>query len=136
MTETETRELQPGNKMETAAPAEQTRPGLLFKPAVDIFETEKELTIVADMPGVTRENLEIDLRKDILTIIGDQPPAETPGETDVLREFQTGRYLRRFSLSEVIDQSKIEASLKHGVLRLRLPKLEKAVPRKIEVKAG
>lgn len=136
MAETETRELQATEKKEAAVPAEQTKPGLLFTPAVDIFESEKALTIVADMPGVKPENLEIDLRKDTLSIIGDVEPFEKAGETEIISEFRTGRYLRRFTLSEVIDQSKIEASMKDGVLRLELPKVEKAVPRKITVQAG
>lgn len=136
MAENETRELQAAEKKEAAVPAEQTKPGLLFTPAVDIFESEKGLTIIADMPGVKPENLEIDLRKDTLSIIGDVEPLEKAGETEIVREFRTGRYLRRFTLSEVIDQSKIEASMKDGVLRLELPKVEKAVPRKIAVQAG
>jgi len=136
MNQTETRELKPAEKREAELPAEQTKPGLLFTPAVDIFETEKSLTIIADLPGVKTEDLEIDLRKDTLTIIGDVKSPESEGESDILREFRTGRYLRRFSLSEVINQKGIGASLKDGVLRLELPKVTKAVPRKIEVQAG
>jgi HSP20 family molecular chaperone IbpA len=136
MAETGNKELQAKGKKEVADPAEQTKPGLLFTPAVDIFENEKELTIIADMPGVKPKDLEIDLRKDTLSIIGDVEAPESPGETDIVREFRTGRYLRQFTLSEIVDQEKIEASLKDGVLRLKLPKVEKAVPKKITVQAG
>jgi len=136
MTEMISKEIQAREKKDVAAAPEQTKPGLLFTPAVDIFENDQELTVVADLPGVKPQNLEIDLRKNTLSIIGDVETPEGPGETDHIREFRTGRFFRQFTLSEVIDQSKIEASLKNGVLRLKLPKLEKAVPRKIMVQAG
>lgn len=136
MSETNIKEIQAREKRDIATTPEQTKPGILFTPAVDIFENNKELTVVADLPGVRSENLEIDLRKDTLSIIGDVAPPENPGETDQIREFRTGRFFRQFTLSEVIDQSRIEASLKDGVLRLTLPKVEKAVPRKITVQAG
>lgn len=136
MTQTNTKDIQAREKRDVLSSSEQTKPGLLFTPAVDIFENDKELTVVADLPGVKPQNLEIDLRKDTLSIIGDVEPPEAPGETDHIREFRTGRFFRQFNLSEVIDQNKIEASLKNGVLRLRLPKVEKAVPRKITVQAG
>ena len=136
MADTESKELQAREKKEVAGAREQTKAGLLFTPSVDIFETEKDLTVIADMPGVNSDDIEIDLRQNMLTLIGDVEAPEKSDETDILREYRTGRYLRRFTLSEVIDQSKIEASMKDGVLRVRLPKVEKAVPRKIAVQAG
>jgi HSP20 family molecular chaperone IbpA len=135
MTDNKGKELQAREKKEVTGPAEQTKPGVLFTPSVDIFETEKDLTVIADMPGVKRDDIEIDLRQNVLTLIGDTEAPESSGETDILREYRTGRYLRQFTLSEVIDQSKIEAMMKDGVLRVRLPKVEKAVPRKIAVQA-
>lgn len=135
MTDINSKEIQAREKKDVSTP-EQTKPGLLFTPAVDIFENDQELTVVADLPGVKPQNLEIDLRKDTLSIIGDVESPEGPGETDHIREFRTGRFFRQFTLSEVVDQNKIEASLKNGVLRLRLPKVKKAVPRKIAVQAG
>ncbi|WP_337833621.1 Hsp20/alpha crystallin family protein [Desulfonema magnum] len=105
-------------------------------PVADIFETELEITLLADMPGVKPEDLDIDLRENTLTLAGEVEPPEGAEETDIFREYQTGRYFRQFTLSEVIDQSKIDAKLNDGVLRLTLPKVEKAAPRKIMVKAG
>ncbi|HPD61615.1 MAG TPA: Hsp20/alpha crystallin family protein [Thermodesulfobacteriota bacterium] len=128
--------IQVKEKQEVASPAEQTMTGLVFVPMVDIFETDEELTILADMPGVKADNLKIDLDNNILTMIGDVEAPESPGERDILREYQTGRYFRQFTVSDVIDQSKIEAVLTDGVLRLRLPKAETAKPRQIPVQVG
>ncbi len=133
---TDSKELQVKEKKEVAAPAEYTQPGLVFTPSVDIFETETEITLLADMPGVTSQNLNIDLRDDTLTLTGEIEPFEGPDEQDILIEYEVGKYLREFTLSEVIDQEKIEAKLNDGVLRLNLPKVEKAKPRKIVVTAG
>lgn len=136
MTNTETKDLQAKEKEEMMTPAEQTKPGPAFVPVADIFETESAITLLADMPGVKSENLDIDLRENMLTLTGEVSPPEGPDETDIFREYQTGRYYRQFSLSDVIDQSKIDARLNDGVLRLTLPKVEKAAPRKITITAG
>ncbi len=134
MTESETKSLQAKGKKEVPTPAELTKPGLVFNPAVDIFETERELTLLADLPGVKADDLKIDLNDNVLTLTADETALEGPGEKDVIREYRTGRYYRQFSLSDTIDQSKIEAALKDGVLRLTLPKVEAMTPRKISVK--
>lgn len=132
----DTRELKVRGKQEVTTPAEQTKPGLVFTPNVDIFETEKAITLLVDMPGVKTEDLNVDLRDDILTLTGDVSPGlTTPGEK-VSVEYDTGRYYRQFSLSEVIAQEKIDAKLAEGVLRLTLPKVEKATPRRIAVQTG
>jgi HSP20 family protein len=132
----EMKDLQVKAKQELTAPAEQTRPGLVFTPAVDIFETDREITLLADMPGVAADDIAIDLREGVLAVSGEVKPFESRNETDVLIEFDTGKYYRQFALSEAIDQGKIEAQFTDGVLRLVLPKAEKAVPRKIAVKAA
>lgn len=129
----DTKELKIKEKQEVSTPAEQTRPGLVFTPSVDIFETDKELVLLADMPGVNAEDLNIDLRDDTLTLTGDVRPDQQPGESEIFIEYEVGKYYRQFSLSEIIDQTRIDAQLKDGVLRLTLPKVEKATPRKIEV---
>ena len=136
MTDREMKALQAKEKAEMAEPAEQTKPGLVFTPAVDIFETEHEITVLADMPGVQAENLNIDLHENVLTLDSEVKSPEGADEVDVLREYRTGRYYRQFRLSQIIDQAKIDAEMKDGVLRLRLPKVEAAKPRQIKVKVA
>lgn len=136
MTDKESKEIQVKQKQELTSPAEQTQSGLIFTPNVDIFETDREITLLADLPGVTAENLTIDLRENILTLIGEVAPFEGANEEDILIEYEMGKYHRQFNLSSLIDQSKIDAKLNNGVLRLSLPKVEEATPRKIEIKTG
>jgi len=126
---TDSKEIKVKEKQEVSAPAEQTTPGVVFTPEVDIFETEKAITLLADIPGVKPDKLNIDLRDNVLTITGDVDPAGKAGEEDVIIEYDTGRFYRQFTLSEVIDQNKINATLADGVLRLNLPKVAKAAPR-------
>ena len=108
MTETATKELQAKEKMEAAPPVEQTKPGRVFTPAVDILETDNEITLLADLSGVKREDLNIDLSDDILTLTGEVKPIEEPDEEDILIEYEVGNYYRQFTLSELIDQNKID----------------------------
>ncbi len=136
MADTQSTELKVREKQEVSSPAEHTTPGLVFTPAVDIFETEKEITLLADMPGVTADDLTIDLRDNTLTLTGDVAPVDKPDEEDILLEYETGRYYRQFTIGELINQEGINAKLTDGVLRLTLPKVEKATPRKITVQAG
>ena len=135
MTETESKALQAKDKTEAVTPAEQTRPGPVFTPAVDIFETDKESTLLADMPGIKGEDLVIDLHENVLTLDGNVEPPDGPDEVDVFREYRTGKYYRQFTLSEIIDQAQIKAELQDGVLRLKLPKVKAATPRRITVQA-
>lgn len=132
----DSKDIKVREKQELTTPAEQTKPGAVFTPQVDIFETEKEITLLADIPGVKSDRLNIDLRDDILTITGDVDPVDAAAEEEVLVEYETGRFYRQFTLSEVIDQNKIDAKLGDGVLRLTLPKVEKATPRKIAIKSA
>lgn len=115
---------------------ESTRPGRVFVPAVDILENEEEIIVLADMPGVTSKNVDIDLRESVLTIEGRITPVEGEKEVTVYREFDWGDYVRQFTLSDAIDQEKITAKMDQGVLRLTLPKAEKRKPQKIQVTAG
>ena len=103
---TGTKELQVKEKQEVSSQVEQTRPGLVFTPAVDIFESDQQITILADMPGVVTEDISIDLREGVLTIAGAVKPWEKADEKDVLIEFEIGKYYRQFALSEAIDQEK------------------------------
>ena len=136
MSDTQSTDLRVRDKQEVTGHAEQTTPGLVFTPAVDIFETEQAITLLADMPGTKADDLTIDLRDDTLTLIGDIVPIDNTGEEELLREYETGRYYRQFTLGEMVNQEKIDAKLENGVLRLTLPKVEKATPRKIVVQAG
>lgn len=136
MADTQSSELKVREKQELTSSAEQTKPGLVFTPAVDIFETEKEITLLADMPGVQADDLTIDLRENTLTLSGDTLPGESSDEQALLVEYESGKYYRQFTLGEMIDQANIDATLNDGVLRLTLPKVEKATPKKITVKAG
>ncbi len=126
-------ELQVREKRELQSDAEQTRPGVVFTPAVDIFESEEEIVLLADMPGVASDKVTIDLQNDELRITGEVESQGSENETYLLREYETGRYHRHFSLSDRIDQERINATMKDGVLRLLLPKAHKAKARRIEV---
>lgn len=132
----DSKDIQVRDKQEIASPAEQTKPGLVFSPDVDIFENEKEIVLLADMPGVRADDLNIDLRDNTLSLTGEVSSAEGEQEEGIIMEYQTGRYARQFNLSEVVNQEKIDAKLEDGVLRLTLPKVEKATPRKITVKTS
>jgi HSP20 family protein len=125
--------LQARDAREVATTAEATRPGVLLAPPVDIFEGPDAITVLADMPGVKPGHLTIDLHEGVLTIAGHGEPPEGPKETAILREYPVGTFQRSFTLSEAIDQDKIEAALRNGVLRLRLPKVERAKSRQIAI---
>jgi len=126
-------EMEPLRKKELEQ-TEGTREGLYFEPPVDIYETNEALHLVADMPGVAADGLEIDVREGVLTLLGRQEPVDE-GRV-VYREFRPGSYYRRFNLSEAIDQEKIQAKLSNGVLEVKLPKVPKVQPRKIQVQIG
>lgn len=106
------------------------------QPAVDVFEDEAGITLLADMPGVPRERLEIRVEGDALLIEGSVQPATPEGLEAVYAELRIPRYRRSFTLSRELDNAKIDASIKDGVLTLRIPKLAHAQPRRIEVSAG
>jgi HSP20 family molecular chaperone IbpA len=115
---------------------EQTRSGPVYSPSVDIFENDSAIMVLADMPGVKAEDLKIDLHESVLTLTGPVGAAASAKESDVLREYQTGTFFRQFTLSETIDQTRIDAKLTDGVLRLELPKVERARPRRITVRTA
>jgi HSP20 family protein len=114
---------------------ESTKNETCFAPHVDIFETDQEVTVIADMPGVMTEGIELSLEDNILTLQGHRAPLNNTGRI-ILEEYESGHYLRRFTVAETIDQEKIGASLAEGVLTVRLPKAIPAQPRRIEVKLG
>ena len=120
----------------TAVAREQAWPGPVYTPAVDIFETDHAITVLADMPGVKAKDLKIDLREGVLTLTGRVMPGDGSSRAVVLQEYDAGTFFREFTLGEMIEQSGIDAKLIDGVLRLELPKVEAARPRQIVVRTG
>ena len=119
----------------TASTEESTKSENYFSPLVDIFETTEAVTVIADIPGVIQENVEISLDDNILTIHGKMTCKQPEGRV-VLEEYEIGNYMRKFTVAETIDRENIEASLAGGVLKVVLPKQVPAQPKKIEVKMG
>jgi len=126
-------ELQVQQKREVEKKQENTVPSRAFLPVTDIFETDQALTVVLEMPGVVKENVDVGVESDILTIEGRIDDSKYEGLQPVYTEYNIGHYARSFRISSKIDQSEISAELKDGVMTLVLPKAEKAKPRKIKV---
>jgi HSP20 family molecular chaperone IbpA len=104
-----------------------------IRPAVDIFEDDTGITVRADMPGVSREQLDVQIDSDSLSIAGNAEIPMPVGMDAIYADIRSTRYQRSFSLSRELDGNNIQASLKDGVLTLRIPKREEHKPRKIEV---
>jgi len=113
---------------------EPTHAGVAFSPNVDIYETPDAITVVADLPGVQKDKLVVDVKDRVLTITGLADEQEARLE-QVYGEYRVGGFSRRFTLGDDVDQSKISATLKDGVLHLALPKADRLKPRKIAVEA-
>lgn len=116
---------------------EKTRPGRFYVPDVDIYEDEKGLSLVADMPGVDQDSVAVDLNNDVLTIQGEVGLTHYEGLTPIYTEYNVGHFSRRFTLPESahFDRDKITARIAEGVLQVRLPKAERAQPRRIKVES-
>jgi HSP20 family protein len=112
---------------------ETTWAGETYQPTVDIWESDETLVLQADVPGVKKDDVEINLDKDVLTISGRVSLGDYDGLRPVYSEFGVGNFFRRFSLGETIDQPAITADMNEGVLTVTLPKRERAQPRKITV---
>ena len=119
-----------------ATTRERTPDRPVFVPPADIYETRDNIVVVAEMPGVAPDGVDITLERRVLTIRGRNAGYEHTGYQRVYNEYADGDYERVFTLSENIDRDRIEATLKDGVLHLVLPKSETAKPRKIELKAS
>ena len=105
-------------------------------PAVDVFEDGSGITLLADMPGVPKDQLELKIEGESLLIEGDVQSLTPDGLEAIYAEVRVPRYRRSFTLSRELDTARIEANLKDGVLRLRIPKQAHAQPRRISVSAG
>ncbi len=106
-----------------------------WAPSVDISENETEFTLLADIPGVAPEDIDISMEKGVLTIKGERNTENVEeGENYRRVERQSGQFYRRFTLPDSADADKIEAKSEHGVLKITIPKQEVALSRRIEVK--
>ena len=129
-----TRELQVQKKRELENKEETTVPARSFVPTADIYETQDALTVVLEMPGVEKKNVEVRVEHGILNVEGRLDLAKYQGLTPLYTEYNIGNYSRSFRLSSKIDQNKIGAEMKNGVLSLTLTKGVEAKPRTIQVK--
>jgi HSP20 family protein len=129
----ETREIATKEKQQLGKPQEQTRPGRYYVPDVNIYEFDDSLKLWADMPGVKEKDVNVTLKDGVLTIVGQVATDMYAGLRPMYTEYNVGNYHREFVLNEDIDESKIRAILRNGVLEVELPKKEKAKPRQIEV---
>src|SRR5579863_5845592 len=136
MAEKETKEIMTREKQQLTKPQEQTRPGRYYVPDVNICEFEDSLKLWADMPGVKEKDVEVTLKDGILTIVGQVATDMYAGLRPTYTEYNVGNYYREFALNEEIDESKIRATMRNGVLELELPKKEQAKPRRIEVRSA
>lgn len=112
---------------------ESTREREQRTPATDIYENDKEIVVVADMPGVSEKELEVHLDNQILTLVGNTKADAANDREALYREFAPAEFRRSFTLTEDVDQEKITARIKAGQVRITLPKAAKAQPRKIPV---
>lgn len=118
---------------EQTVPEKATKLNVLI-PSVDIYENTEEYLLYVDIPGVNREDINIDLDNGQLTLIGNRYLEKTKGQ--LMEEFGSAQYRRVFSVPQGIDLTKVDAELTDGVLRLHLPKSEAVKPRKIEIREG
>lgn len=126
-------ELQSQKKRELETREETTIPARVFLPNTDIYETKDALTVILEMPGVEKSNVDVRVEGGILNIQGRLDMSKYQGLQPLYTEYNVGHYARNFELSSKIDHNKIGAELKDGVLTLTLPKVEEAKLRRIEV---
>jgi HSP20 family protein len=126
-------ELQVQQKREVESKQETTIPARVFVPATDIFETDEALTVILEMPGIDKDKVDVKVENDVLTIEGWIDFSRYEGLQPIYTEYNIGNYARSFQLSSKIDQDRISAELRDGVMTLVLPKSESAKPRKIAV---
>jgi HSP20 family molecular chaperone IbpA len=124
-------ELQVQQKRQVEEKEEATIPVRQFLPNTDIYETETALTVVLEMPGVEKTNVEVAVEGGVLKVYGRIDFSKYEGLQPIYTEYNIGHYARSFRLSSKIDQTKIEAQMNDGVLSLVLPKVEEAKPRAI-----
>ena len=126
--------LQVQEKKELAAKGEKTVPARYYVPATDIYETDEALTVVMEVPGVERDDIEVNVENDVLKVEGRIDFSKYEGLEPLYTEYNVGHFSRAFTLSSKIDQQGIDANVADGVLTLTLPKAKAAQPRRIEIK--
>src|SRR5688500_16204078 len=126
-------ELHVQQKREVDKVQESTTPMRAFLPTTDIFETEVALTVVLEMPGVARDNVEVSVENGMVTVEGRINFDKYEGLQPVYSEYNIGPYRRSFRISSRVDADRIRAEMRDGVITLVLPKVEEAKPRRIEV---
>jgi HSP20 family protein len=126
-------EMQVQKKRELDGKEEGTVPARTFVPTADIYEDDDSLRVILEMPGVEKGNVDVRVEDGVLSVEGRLVLTNYRGLQPLYTEYNIGNYARSFRLSNAIDQDKIAAELKEGVLSLILPKAEKAKPRTIEV---
>jgi HSP20 family molecular chaperone IbpA len=129
-----TQELQVQKKREHDQRQESTVPARVFVPPADIYESQDALTVILEMPGVDKDNVDVRVEGGMLKVEGRLDLSKYQGLLPLYTEYNIGHYARSFRLSGKIDQSRIGAELKNGVLSVTLPKAEEAKPRTIKVK--
>ena len=127
-------ELQVQQKRELEKKQESTVPTRVFLPTADIYEDEDALSVVLEMPGVDKGNVEVSIEDGLLKVGGRLDFSKYQDLQPLYTEYNIGNYSRSFSLSDKIDQNKIAAEMKDGVLSLKLPKVKEAKPRTIQIK--
>lgn len=127
-------ELRVQQKRELEKKGEATAPARTFLPTADIFEADDALHVVLEMPGVEKDNIDVNVREGILNIDARLDFSKYKELRPLYTEYNVGNYSRSFRLSSAIDQNKIGAELHDGVLALTLPKVEEARPRTIQIK--
>lgn len=130
---TKNQALEVQEKKELASKNEKTVPARYFVPLTDIFEAEDALTVVMEMPGVEKKDLDIHVENDVLRVEGRIDFSKYEGLEPLYAEYNVGHYSRSFTLSNKIDTQRINASLEEGVLTLKLPKIEEARARRIPI---
>ncbi len=120
-------------KKELVPKGEKTVPARYYMPATDIYETDDALTVVMEVPGVDRKDVEVKLENDELSIEARIDFSKYEGMEPLYTEYNIGHYSRTFSLSQLIDQQNIAATLEDGVLTLTLKKAQQALPRRIQI---
>lgn len=127
-----------GEKQESQTPegTERATSRAVYNPEVDIIDGRDALSLIADLPGADESNAEVTLDRNLLTIRASVAPPALEGYTPIYAEYGVGDFERAFTISEEIDRDGIQASVRDGVLRVRLPKSKRAGTQKIAVKAG